>query len=220
MNAWLFAVVPLQRFDQMALDQFFRWRPAIQTDPSLTYIEIADDGFQEIGRWPWPRHYHAVLTHILNQWGAKAVIFDILFSEPSTPSDDRAFAETLNGTTASYFPVVLGTQGGEPKWIHAISELERRTEGVGHINGVPDSDGVLRRIQPTLRAAGENHLHLALRAAFDLLGHEVRFPVDAQGNLIVNWAGRWTETFQHYSYVDILRSFRAVREGEAPLIRP
>ncbi len=224
LNAWLFSAAPLHRFDQMALDQFFRWRPAIKTDSSLVFIEIAEDGFQEIGRWPWPRYYHAVLTHLLNEWGAKAVVFDILFSEVSDPSDDRAFAEALRGPTANYFPVVLG-EGEKPAWIHALPEFERQAEGIGHINAFPDPDGVLRRIRPSLESAGERHPHLALRVAFNLLGRELpapnepSFPTDAEGNLLINWAGRWTETFQHYSYVDILRSFSAQRDGEEPLIR-
>jgi class 3 adenylate cyclase/CHASE2 domain-containing sensor protein len=33
--------------------------------------------------WPWPRQAHAELLHYMNAAGAKSVIFDVIFSEPS-----------------------------------------------------------------------------------------------------------------------------------------
>lgn len=46
------------------------------------------------------------------------------------------------------------------------------------------------------------------------------FPLDADGNLLINWSGRWAQTFAHYSYVDLLKSFEAMRGGRPPLVRP
>ncbi len=38
-----------------------------------------------VGRWPWPRSLFAELNYFLAEYGAKAVLFDILFTEPQVP---------------------------------------------------------------------------------------------------------------------------------------
>ncbi|MBF0363637.1 MAG: CHASE2 domain-containing protein [Oligoflexia bacterium] len=40
-----------------------------------------------IGRWPWPRSIYKELLSFLSNAGAKAVLFDILFTEPQVPRD-------------------------------------------------------------------------------------------------------------------------------------
>jgi len=225
-NLWILSAAPLKGADRMALDRFFKYRPPIPVDSSIVCIEIAEDGLNQIGRWPWPRKYHAALIHLLHTWGAKAAVFDILFSEPSAPLDDGALEEAMRESGRVYLPAVLETKKEKPLWVHSLPNLERYAKGIGHINAVPDEDGVLRRIQPYLRAGHEEIPHLALKVAYDLLGQKVPrpgnlpFPVDDEGRLLVNWAGRWTQAFRHYSYVDLLRSFEAVRRGSKPLIPP
>ncbi len=68
---------------------------------SLSQIE---DGF-EFG-WPWPREYWALLVEHVERAGARAVVFDILFSEISARGldDDTIFASRLDETS---IPVVF-----------------------------------------------------------------------------------------------------------------
>src|SRR5258706_1288568 len=53
--------------------------------------------------WPWPRHFYAGLVRYLVASGARAVVFDFLFSERSiytqlgVAEDDTAFAEASSG---------------------------------------------------------------------------------------------------------------------------
>jgi len=102
-----------ERLEHAALDALIRYRPAIPQDPQLVFIEIAEDGLQALGRWPWSRNYHAVLTHILNDWGAKAIVFDVIFSEPSDAANDGAFQEAIETSGRVYLPVVLESAGAE-----------------------------------------------------------------------------------------------------------
>lgn len=44
--------------------------------------------------------------------------------------------------------------------------------------------------------------------------------LDQKGNLIINWTGKWEDTFDHYSYVDIMKSFEQTKKGETPLLTP
>lgn len=226
LHAGLLWGAPLERLERVLLDSFFRLRPAAASHPSIVYVEIAEDSVQAIGRWPWPRHYHAVLAHLLRRWGARAVVFDMIFSEPSTFFDDGAFAQALEENPRCYLPVVLEADGTDKIWIHSLPQFENAAIGNGHINVLPDPDGVVRRIPAYLSHAGEQHPSLAMRVAFDFLQRPVPppesagFPLDSHGNLLVNWAGPWKEAFAHYSYLDLLRSFEAFQNGRAPMIPP
>ena len=62
----------------------------------IVLVKIDDQSLREIGRWPWPRRYHAQLIDQLTAAGAKRIFFDINFFGPAaTPADDRAFADAI-----------------------------------------------------------------------------------------------------------------------------
>jgi adenylate cyclase len=42
-----------------------------------------------VGRWPWPRSIFGDLINSLSEWGAKTIMFDVLYTEPSTPRDSE-----------------------------------------------------------------------------------------------------------------------------------
>ncbi len=49
------------------------------------------------GRWPWPRNIYKTLIEYFSQVGSKAILFDILFTEPTLNSnDDKDFAITTS----------------------------------------------------------------------------------------------------------------------------
>ncbi|MFA7002164.1 MAG: CHASE2 domain-containing protein, partial [Candidatus Omnitrophota bacterium] len=158
----------------------------------------------------------------LSDWGARAIIYDILFTEPSTELDDGAFAEAIAQSGRVYLPVALEHAEAGAKWIHNLPEFERHARGIGHINIFPDRDGIMRRVQPFLYSNTEMQPHLALKLAYDVMGEQVpppgALPHDEHGNFMINWAGPWNATFEHYSYRDILRNFASVSKGEKPLI--
>ncbi len=207
----------LKRIEYPLLDLFFRLRPPLVQHQDIAVIEIADDGLEAIGRWPWPRHYHAVLIHLLREWGAKAVVFDILFSEPSEPFEDGAMEEALEKGPPVYFPVILEAQLKEGKWRLPIDRFESRARGLGHINVTPDRDGVSRRVPAELKFEDTSYRYLGLEAAGNVLSG---LPLDGEGNLLINWPGSWTRSFKHYSYLNLVQSFYAQKRGEPPLIDP
>ncbi|MBV9528374.1 EAL domain-containing protein [Sphingomonas sp.] len=61
----------------------------------IVVVDIDDKALREIGNWPWPRHDDAKLVDALSVAGAKRIAFDINFSFPSDPAEDRAFAESI-----------------------------------------------------------------------------------------------------------------------------
>ncbi len=166
-----------------------------------------------------------MLAHILNEWGARAIVFDIIFSEKSEDFDDGALREALEKAPGKiYLPSVLEFKGSDKIWIKSLPEFTKSARPSGHINITPDSDGTMRRVKPELDYGGEKQRHLAIQVAEDVLAEEGRptpyLPLDEQGRLFINWAGTWKDTFEHYSYWDILKSYESLKKGEKPLVDP
>ena len=67
----------------------------------IVVVEIDNDSLRKVGRWPWPRRYHAQLLDALTEAGAKRVFFDIQLYGPSSepwfiaPGPDARMAPTM-----------------------------------------------------------------------------------------------------------------------------
>ena len=62
---------------------------------NIVLVTIDNEALKDVGRWPWPRRYHAQLTDRLTEAGANRIFFDIGFFGPSNTVDDRILAESL-----------------------------------------------------------------------------------------------------------------------------
>jgi adenylate cyclase len=60
-------------------------QPASPSD-DIVLVSIGDDSIRRlapiIGRWPWPRLIHGMLIDYLSRAPAKAIVYDVLFTEP------------------------------------------------------------------------------------------------------------------------------------------
>jgi len=61
----------------------------------IVLVAIDDPSVQKIGRWPWPRRYHAQMADRLTAAGARRIFFDITFEAASDPADDRLLAAAI-----------------------------------------------------------------------------------------------------------------------------
>jgi len=69
---------------------------ARQSRLPITIVGIDEPSLAALGhQWPWPRSYYAKLIDQLTKAGAMVIALDILFSEPSTPAEDRALADAI-----------------------------------------------------------------------------------------------------------------------------
>ena len=63
--------------------------------------------------WPWPRQAYNLVISYLQRAGAKAVIFDVLYTEPSTVAgDDQEFATAIAGSGNFVGAVFLAAETG------------------------------------------------------------------------------------------------------------
>lgn len=238
------------RFELLTLDYRFNVRHNRPGHADIVFIDMAEDSINVIGRWPWPRKWHAALIKILSPYKPKAIAFDVIFSEPQDEIDDSALAEAIRQAGVVYMPSVYDIEIGNRLTLHegygvtAIHEpLERFKavlKGSGHINAVPDADGILRRVPPVIKFKDNTTYQLGIKIGADLLGvkdedisfdpvkHSISLkrsdgiiedvPLDNNNQLIINWIGKWGRDFKHYSYVDVIKSYTSITEGVKPFI--
>lgn len=233
----------LERVENIFLDAFFRQRPPLGAHPDVVIIEINKESLQAIGPWPWPWRYHEQMIRILKSWQARGIVFDFAFPNLKEAQQDQNLKAVFESKDKVYLPVslevktgkkiyvhdlpvVLEPEGERKSWIHSIPELEKNARAVGHTHLRSDPDGVLRKIEPYLSESGESYPYLALPVAFDYLGQELpvpgnlALPLDRKGELRVHWLGKWPETFERYSYADLVRSAQVFERGSEPVISP
>ncbi len=231
----------LDSYELDTLDLRFRLRPPIPRTDQAVIIEISNDTIAQLGQFPIDRKYHAFLIEALAKAGARAIVFDIFFSEPHL-SDDK-LAEAVRNAGNVYLPYVFDIdQRQRGKSISAtgiaarsLPILTENIKGTGHINIIPDQDGKFRRVPLYIEYDNAFHPYLSFQVGCHLLGipfesltiqpgksitygKDFRLPLDEHSTMMINFSGRWAETYAHYSYVDVLRSYIAQFSGEQPLL--
>jgi CHASE2 domain-containing sensor protein len=226
----------LDTYELILLDLRFKTRPQQKINPQIVIIEISNDTLNNLGRWPLSRDYHAILIKALVECEVKAIIFDVLFSEPS--NDDPLLVEATKNAGNVYYPYALSLQQKQNGFWQAkkydtqlLPSLQKISKGTGHANIFTDVDGKRRRVPLFIRYQEKLLPQLSLQATCDYLqikpeevkvfperyvqlGGFTRIPIDNEGALLVNLAGKWKDTFVHYSYFDILFAYAHVTPGE------
>ncbi len=117
---------------------------------SIVIVGIDEESFSAMKLpWPWPRSIHGKLIKTLRNSGAKAIIFDIIFSDPSKPQEDRAMAEAIRNPGKVVLAAdveIIKTEKFSQK--NLVSPLEEFVSA-GALFGVSflpvDTDNVVRR---------------------------------------------------------------------------
>jgi CHASE2 domain-containing sensor protein/signal transduction histidine kinase len=130
--------------DHLIFDRYLRLnlRSAL---PDIVVVEIDNESVAKLGRWPWPRSVHARALDEIAKAQPAAVVYDVLFTEPS--DDDATLARAM-ARNPTYLPILLTPQDsrGERVAIEPVAPLARAAAGLGHINFEVNSDGVVRSV--------------------------------------------------------------------------
>lgn len=237
--AFLYFFQTLQRFELVTYDSRFILKGTRPTDPAIVVVEISDDSVKKIGRWPWTRDWHATLIKILDEMGAKAIVFDVVFSEKSDPQNDVMLATAIKTSGKVYLAEVVQGAASDGQWelLKSHPGFSENARGGGHINLQPDVDGVMRRIPLVLSLSDTRIPQLSFAVALDLWKTDLRdvsihrhrleifqgpkrisVPLDSNDNFIINWTGRWQESFTHFSYIDLVSSYAQLKKGQVPQV--
>jgi adenylate cyclase len=139
-----------QVLENQALDFCYRLRPYSSPPSEIVIVGIDEHSFQDLKKaWPWPRSYHAKITRHLKAAGARLIVFDVLFAEPSNAEDDQAFADAMREADN----VILATTIETSESAHVARQIlvqpyqlfRQATLGMGLTLVTPDADGIVRR---------------------------------------------------------------------------
>jgi diguanylate cyclase (GGDEF)-like protein len=168
----------LQRFEYTTFDYRMKLRKKEPGNNKVVLIDMGEDSIKAIGRWPWPREWHATMVSILHSFGAKAVVFDVIFSEPSNEFSDSAMEQAMRKSGNTYIPYAVELDkfnAKKGKWdvrniILPIERFAEHARGQGHITIVPDSDGTIRRVPLIVEHEGKTYPQLGMKVATNTMG--------------------------------------------------
>ena len=107
------------------LGVLFALRGARKPPSDVVVVSVDRESAERLNVSPhpdkWPRSLHARLVETLTQRGARVIVFDLYFTEPSSTAEDRALADAMSRTRNVVLAAPLELQevpspeGGEPR---------------------------------------------------------------------------------------------------------
>jgi adenylate cyclase len=169
----------IQPYRLKTLDGLFRRVPLPAASPQVVVVTVDQpdlDFFKDQGiTWPWPRQLYEHLVDYCKHAGARAVIFDVLYTEASSrgSEDDDRFAQAVAKAGNVTLPFFLSRQAKPPNpsepdllkraglnipgpapanqptyqaVVTPIPPLLAAAGALGNVETRPDPDGIYRRV--------------------------------------------------------------------------
>lgn len=184
----------LDRSELALLDYRFKIRPPQAASEDVVLIDIAQDSIDRIGRWPWDRKWHVALISALKRYDVKAILYDVIFAEPSGEEEDKALKRAIAYAGNVYLPYVFNIE--EQSSQNLITEdsiygidsymemFKDAIKGDGFINILPDIDGTLRRVPLVMQFREKRYFQIAFNVACDSLGVNKKDIIIKKGDYI------------------------------------
>jgi CHASE2 domain-containing sensor protein len=201
---------------QSTFDAMVRYRVVVpRPDPDILIVDINEASLaamgQDYGRWPWPRQVLGEFLENLERQRPKAVVFDILFSDPDVfnQDSDAYFDAAAAATHNTYFPLLRLDSASDPLsrikagMIPGVEPIANeaqqdatvavvlpylpsalRAGRLGFHNIYPDPDGIVREYQTYRDDYGWELPSLPLRVARGLGWEAPR-----EERVLLNWRG-------------------------------
>jgi adenylate cyclase len=138
----------LERIGLQVFDAYQRMSPRVEQQAPVRVVDIDEESIARLGQWPWPRTDLARLNTVLTDSGAKAIAYDVVFSEPDRtspeavgkrlgmadrfaglPDNDKVFADSMAGSHVINGLFLLSEPRGAP--------VEPKA-GIGLLGSLPD----------------------------------------------------------------------------------
>jgi len=130
------------------VDQRFNIRGSNGAPDDIVVVGIDDVTFGDLQqRWPFPRRFHARAIDALSKAGAKAIAYDIQFTEPSpNPRDDNALIDAVDRADGVVLATTEVDSRGRSNIFGGGGILKAIGARAGNSSFLNDEDGVIRRM--------------------------------------------------------------------------
>lgn len=209
-------------------DARFLVRGPMPVDHSdIVIVAIDDESFSTLPvRWPFPRSYHARLIHNLLAAGARLIVYDVQFTEPSDPVEDSLLALATAEAHGNIIHAGKIAYYSDPRLnkvltqaLLPIQSLRDAGAKIGIVNYASDRDGFTRQYQLFAVHGNTNYVPISMKALqiLDampdtvqllreknvLLFGDRRIPLLTQSTMLINFYGP-AATFQTVSFASVL----------------
>lgn len=203
-----------QRLDFWFYDSVINAYPNTLAD-DVVLVAIDERSLEYLGRWPWPRTTHADLIRKLDQAGARTIVYDVLFPEPSVDDAELASALTAHGNVVLPMHLYSSPDGGPMVEQLPVPLLFEAAAAIGHAHVELDADGLARGLYlrndrgqkswPSLAAAAASGSGSRLRQ----LPASVTAPFDinARQDYVAVPPPASAPAMPVYSFIDVLTAF-------------
>ncbi|MEW6530558.1 MAG: adenylate/guanylate cyclase domain-containing protein [Thermodesulfobacteriota bacterium] len=113
-------------------NRFYDWKTGMcqrpEPAPQIVHLDVDDKAIAKYGLWPWDRAMSAKIVERLAEFGAKAVVFDILYTSPGrSPEGNEQFFEAIRRAGTVVSAATMGvTQKDEPLTLVGEEKDEKR----------------------------------------------------------------------------------------------
>jgi adenylate cyclase len=141
------ALNAFRRLDLDTVDVRFDIRGQQPKPHDISVVAIDDDTFNVLGvRWPFPRRLHARVIDALRQAGAKAIVYDVQFTEQTDPRDDNALIDAVGRARNVVLATTQVDARGHTNVLGGDAVLRQLHARAGNALLPNDPGGVLRRV--------------------------------------------------------------------------
>jgi CHASE2 domain-containing sensor protein len=194
LNAW-------PRLENNTLNTRFGVHGADHAPSGVVVVAIDDRTFSDLGRqWPFPRNLHAQVIDRLRADGARAIAYDVQFTEPSNSARNDL---KLYDAVAHARNVVLATTvvdaAGKADVFGGAANVRAAHAVVGTANLPADAGGVIRRYAHTMLG-----LPSFAVAAARMAGRPIAAGRFQHGTALIDFRGP-PGTIRTVSFSDVLR---------------
>jgi CHASE2 domain-containing sensor protein len=219
----------IEKMQHAGFDLMMRYRIfAPKPDKEIVIVDIDEASLaamgKEYGRWPWPRQVLAEFLEHLELQEPRAVVFDILFSDPDVynPDSDAYFDAVVAETKNTFFPMLRLSEASDslsqvkPAMIPGVTPIPGKAQQnatiavvlpqfssilrggrLGLHNIYPAPDGVAREYLVYKNDYGWKIPSLPARVVRELGYREPSSP-----SMLINWRGK-PFTYQTVSFADV-----------------
>lgn len=230
---------PLQPVEDQWIAASYALRGTVQPDTNIVLVYVDDAAIASLG-WPVRRNFYALMIKALTDLRAAVIGIDVQFQEPSAeyPGYDNLLATVMssagNVVLPSYFKAIARPEhGGRFYAGHDLQlpllMLRNAAAGIGHENLTEESaiPLLVAGDSSLVPSFGAEVLRVFLGGTINTAGGavsvvrpdgaETPFPVSPDGTLRLQYPGQ-VSSFRAYPFLDVLRSYDALRADRSPVI--
>jgi adenylate cyclase len=195
-----YATHALRPLESSSVDARFSIRGTRPAPEDLAIVAVDGRAFSRLGlQWPFPRRLHARVIDALRRAGARAIAYDVQFTEPTTAREDNALLRAVDRADAVVLSTTEVDANGRTNVFGGDEVLRSLGARAGSTVVQPDPGGVLRRFPLSF----DGLVAFAVAAA-ESAGMQVDRGSAGTKNPWIDYRGP-PGTIPSYSFVDVLR---------------